>query len=137
MAIRTRVFIEEQACPPEEEWDEYDSLDARFSTCRHFVGRVAGEAVASARWHPHEIDGQPVAKLERFATLPEARGRGYGRAMIAHVISDARANGFLQQVLHAQAHLEKLYADFGYVRVGNVFYEAGIPHVKMVSTREP
>ena len=32
--IRTRVFIEEQACPPEEEWDTYDA------TSRHFLGQT-------------------------------------------------------------------------------------------------
>ena len=135
--IRTAVFIEEQACPPEEEWDEHDDAEARFSTCRHFLGEVDGEAVATARWHPYEFEGSPAAKLERFAVITKARGAGYGRAMILYLMDDAREQGFSRQILHAQAHLEKLYAKLGFVQVGDVFDEAGISHVKMVSTGEP
>lgn len=134
--IRTAVFIEEQACPPEEEWDEHDTLEARFSTCRHFLG-VDGEAVATARWRPYEFEGTPAAKLERIAVLKEARGAGYGRAMIIHLMDDAHESGFNRQILHAQAYLEKLYTELGFVRTGDVFDEAGMPHVKMVSTGEP
>lgn len=131
--IRTAVFIDEQACPPEDEWDDHDAPEARFSTCRHFLGNVEDESAAVARWHPCIVDGQPAAKLERFAVLPQARGSGYGKAMVAHLLADARLCGYAQQVLHAQVYLENLYAKFGFVRVGDVFEEAGIPHVKMAS----
>lgn len=132
--IRTAVFIEEQACLPEEEWDEHDTPEARFGTCRHFLGEVEERAVATARWHPYEFEGVPAAKLERFAVINEARGAGYGRAMITHLMDDARESGFNRQILHAQTYLEKLYTEFGFVRAGDVFDEAGILHVKMVST---
>ncbi len=131
--IRSVVFIDEQACPPADEWDEFDAPAARFSSCHHFIGEVAGQAVAVARWHPDSVEGRPAAKLERFAVLPEARGSGYGRALIAHLINDSKACGFSLQVLHAQVYLETLYTSFGFERVGNVFDEVGIPHVKMVS----
>ena len=134
--IRTSVFIKEQACPQEEEWDEHDAPKTRFSTCRHFLGEVDGEAVATGRWHPAEFEAIPAAKLERFAVIKEARGAGYGRAMIAHLMDDARESGFNRQILHAQAYLEKLYTELGFVRVGDVFDEAAIAHVKMVSTNE-
>lgn len=130
--IRTRVFIEEQACPPEEEWDAYDAPEARGTTCHHLLGVVDGEPVAVARWRPVTHDGERMAKLERFAVLPAWRGRGLGRAMVAATIADARAAGFVAFVLHAQAHLEGLYASFGFVPVGGRFEEAGIPHVLMV-----
>lgn len=124
--IRTRVFIEEQACPPEEEWDAYES------TSRHLIGYVDGAAVAVARWRTTTVGEEIAAKLERFAVLKEHRGRGYGREMVHFAIQDARRAGFSSFVLHAQAHLEEFYASFGFDRVGDVFEEAGIPHVKMV-----
>lgn len=132
--IRTRVFIEEQACPPEEEWDAYDAAGARGTTAHHLLGEAGGVPVATARWHPVVLDGGSAAKLERFAVLPEARGHGFGRALIARALADARAAGFTQFVLHAQAHLQPLYASCGFERVGEGFEEAGIPHVKMVLT---
>lgn len=135
--IRSAVFIDEQGCMPADEWDSHDAPAARFSTCRHYLGEVDGKAVAVARWHPTERDGFPAAKLERFAVTKAARGAGYGKAMILRLIDDARGAGYDRLLVHAQAYLERLYTDFGFVRVGDAFNEAGIPHVKMVSTREP
>jgi predicted GNAT family N-acyltransferase len=124
--IRERVFIVEQHCPPEEEWDAHDDVS------RHFLGFLGGRAVATARWRTVPLDNRIVAKLERFAVLDEVRGEGYGRALVAAVIEDARKAGFDTQMIHAQAHLEPFYAGFGFVRVGHPFDEAGIPHVKMI-----
>jgi predicted GNAT family N-acyltransferase len=132
--IRERVFVAEQACPPEEEWDAHDAPEARGVTAHHLLGEAAGAAVAVARWRPVRYEGAAAAKLERFAVLPGQRGHGYGRAMIARALSDARAAGFVRFVLHAQTHLQPLYESFGFRRVGAPFEEAGIPHVKMVLT---
>lgn len=136
--IRLRVFVEEQACPEAEEWDAHDpdfGLDgAHRVPAHHLLGEASGAAVATARWHPVLHEGAPAAKLERFAVLPAWRGHGYGRLMIACALADARAAGFARFVLHAQAHLEGLYASFGFRRVGAVFEEAGIAHVKMTLT---
>ena len=43
----------------------------------------------------------------------------------------ARAEGAPRIVLHAQTYAEPLYAAAGYVRVGGVFLEEGIEHVRM------
>lgn len=128
-AIRTRVFVEEQACPPELEWDEHET------TSRHMVGYVDDEPVAAARWRSVWYDGRSVAKLERFAVLPEYRGRGLGRSLVEQVMEDARLAGFDGYVLHAQKHLEQFYRSLGFETVGDEFEEAGIAHVKM--TRLP
>ena len=124
-AIRQRVFVEEQECPPAEEWDAHDAQS------RHLVGSVAGHPVAVARWRAVLHEGAPTAKLERFAVLPAHRGKGYGRALVGFAIEDARRAGFCTFLLHAQAHLEDFYARFGFAAFGKPFVEAGIPHVAM------
>lgn len=123
--IRHVVFIEGQDCPPEEEWDAWDAES------RHLVGYVEGEPVAVSRWRVVEKAGQAWAKLERFAVMEAARGRGLGKAMIQATLDDARAAGHRRFVLHAQAHLERLYAGFGFEAYGERFDEVGIPHVRM------
>lgn len=128
--IRTRVFIEEQDCPPEEEWDGYDE------TSRHVLGRVDGEAVATARWRAVPHDEEIVAKLERFAVLPEHRGRGYGTALVQYVLEDARRAGFDTFFVHAQSHLQDWYEDLGFTSTGHTFHEAGLPHVEMVKRED-
>ena len=113
--IRTRVFIEEQQCTPEDEWDEHDAVP-----------------MATARWRTVPFEERLVAKLERFAVLPAYRGQGYGRALVRYVMHDASQAGFETFVIHAQSYLEAFYTDLGFVSIGSHFEEAGIPHVKMV-----
>lgn len=130
-SIRRRVFIEEQDCPPGEEFDAHDAES------RHLVGYAGDQAVAAARWRAVRLeDGTPAAKLERFAVLPPARGQGYGRALVERTLTEAERAGLRTQVIHAQTHLEAFYADFGFERQGAQFMEAGIPHIKMVRRPE-
>lgn len=125
-AIRERVFIDEQDCPPEEEWDGEDAAS------RHVLGRVEGTPVATARWRAVPHDDEIVAKLERFAVLPDYRGKGRGTDLVRAVLEDARRAGFDTFLVHAQAHLEDWYADLGFRSTGRTFEEVGIPHVEMV-----
>src|SRR4051812_21469432 len=74
-AVRIAVFVEEQRCPLEEEFDAYDA------TATHFLVRTheAGEIVATARL----VDkGRGMGKIGRVAVLLEYRGRGLGAALI-------------------------------------------------------
>ena len=125
-AIRTQVFIEEQACPPEEEWDGHDA------TSRHVLGRVDGTAVATARWRTVPHEEEIVAKLERFAVLSDYRGEGYGTQLVHTVLRDARRAGFDTFLVHAQAHLRDWDETLGFESTGRTFEEVGIPHVEMI-----
>lgn len=125
-AIREQVFIDEQDCPPEEEWDGHDD------TSRHVLGWVDGEPVATARWRTVPHEEEIVAKLERFAVLPAHRDEGHGTALVQSVLADARGAGFETFLVHAQAHLEDWYASLGFRATGRTFDEVGIPHVEMV-----
>lgn len=129
--IRTRVFVDEQACPPDLEWDNHEEES------RHLVGYVDGEAVSVARWRTVRVHERAAAKLERIAVLPDYRGRGLGRSMVAFLIDDARRAGFDAFVLHAQKHLEAFYRAFDFEREGGTFEEAGIEHVKMLRIDRP
>ena len=133
--IRQRVFVEEQACPPEEEWDEHD-WDGSRADAHHVVAYEDGRPVGTARWRVARWGGRPAAKLERFAVLPEYRGSERGRRLVLHLMEEARAAGHRTLFLHAQAHLERLYAGLGFETVGGRFIEAGIPHVRMVRQQE-
>jgi predicted GNAT family N-acyltransferase len=124
--IRTQVFVEEQDCDPEEEWDGHDE------TSRHVLGIVDGTPVATARWRAVPHGEEVTAKLERFAVRPAHRGKGYGTQLVEAVLDDAKHAGFDTFVLHSQAHLEDWYEQFGFRSTGQCFEEAGIPHVEMI-----
>ena len=144
-AVRQAVFVEEQACPPEEEWDAYDAPARRGRETHHLLALrpappAAGGAVpvGCARWRvlsggvaPGEPAPGGVVKLERFAVVRAARRRGVARALVARALADARAAGHRRFVLHAQTAAAPLYAAFGFRPEGGVFDEAGIEHVKM------
>lgn len=125
-AIREKVFIDEQDCPPDEEWDGWDDRS------RHLLGIHDDEPIAVARWRAVPHQEEVVAKLERFAVLSQHRGQGYGRQLVEYALYDARQAGFDTFLLHAQTHLEAFYASLGFETIGEPFEEAGIPHVKMV-----
>jgi predicted GNAT family N-acyltransferase len=125
--IRARVFVEEQSCPPEEEFDEWDALS------RHLLLRIGGEPAATARWRVVEKLGRQWAKLERFAVLQEHRGLGVGRALVDFAMSEARAAGHFRFLIHAQAHLQAFYESFGFETRGQPFEEAGISHLLMTA----
>lgn len=122
IALRRRVFIEEQGVP------EADELDGRDAECAHFLARdAAGAAVGCARLRPTGAQH----KVERVAVLPELRGCGLGRDLMSAVEARARKLGQRELVLHAQAAVVAFYEKLGWTSVGPVFYEAGIAHQKM------
>ncbi|RVT98100.1 GNAT family N-acetyltransferase [Mucilaginibacter limnophilus] len=119
-AIRREVFVVEQNCPPELEWEYEDE-----ST--HFLAIVNGEPAGVSRWRKTDKG----YKLERFAVLKQYRGLGVGKALIKAVLNDLPADaGYIY--LHAQVQAMGVYAKLGFVPTGPQFEEAGIQHFKMV-----
>lgn len=114
--VRTRVFVEEQAVPEEEEWDGLDP------ECVHAVAETAGDGViATGRLHPS-------GKIGRMAVMPPWRGRGVGAALLRRLLEEAARQGVSQVHLNAQVPVLGFYARFGFAAEGEEFDEAGIPH---------
>lgn len=124
-AIRRRVFVEEQDCPPELEWEFEDESN-------HFLARVDGIPVAACRWRKTDKG----YKLERFAVLKEYRGKGLGQALVKAVLADLPSEAEYIY-LHAQILAIGLYEKFQFEKVGDQFEEAGILHYKMVLKKWP
>jgi predicted GNAT family N-acyltransferase len=118
--VRRAVFIDEQGVPEALEWDADDA------GALHILAiDGAGQAIGCARLLP---DGH----IGRMAVLPAWRGRGVGRALLATVINAAQARGHSTLLLSAQTHAADFYARAGFVAIGAVYEEAGIPHVAML-----
>jgi len=116
--IRETVFVVEQGVPLEMEHDEWDAVS------QHLLASVAGRPVGTARLLP---DGH----VGRLAVLAGARGLGIGEALMQKVHELARERGRRELVLHAQTQAEGFYRALGYEPEGEVFMEAGIPHLTM------
>ena len=122
-AIRREVFCVEQGVSEEL---EIDGLDAE---CRHYLLRVGGQSVGTARTRSVEPG---TVKVERVAILARYRGRGLGSALMRRLLRELDEKGCGRTVLHAQAHSETFYRALGFATEGAPFEEAGIPHVRMV-----
>ena len=122
LAIRKKVFIEEQGVPEDLEFDRLD-----YQTT-HYVGYVDGEPVTTARIHEspaHEYH------LQRVATLKEHRGKGYGRELIIFIERSLRHIPDAKVWLSAQDTALPFYEKMGYSVLGEGYIEADMPHHSM------
>ncbi|WP_316747265.1 GNAT family N-acetyltransferase [Pedobacter gandavensis] len=118
--IRRIVFVEEQNCPPELEWEHEEE-----ST--HFLAMMDNQPCGACRWRKTDQG----YKLERFAVLKAFRGKRIGQALVAAALSDLPGDAHYIY-LNAQLAAMPLYAKFGFVAEGPQFEEAGFQHFKMV-----
>ncbi|WP_158774616.1 GNAT family N-acetyltransferase [Cobetia sp. L2A1] len=116
--IRRIVFMVEQHVPEDEEWD------GRDDACEHFLVRLEGRPVGTARLLP---DGH----VGRVAVLSEARGLGLGQHLMEACILAARQAGHAEVLLDAQTHALVFYQRLGFTAFGDEFIDAGIPHRSM------
>lgn len=119
-AIRREVFVGEQNCPPELEWEHEEESN-------HFLATVEGVPAGACRWRKTDKG----YKLERFAVLKKFRGNGLGQELVKTVLADLPTDaGYVY--LHAQVDAVTLYERFKFVKTGPQFEEAGIQHFKMI-----
>jgi YbgC/YbaW family acyl-CoA thioester hydrolase len=123
-AIRTAVFVDEQKIPADLEWDAADAGAVHAVACNRF-----GLALGTGRLLQH-VPG--VAKIGRMAVSQALRGSGVGRAVLDALMAQARVRGDREVLLHAQASAASFYARAGFSPRGQMFEEAGIPHIEMV-----
>jgi predicted GNAT family N-acyltransferase len=118
-AIRHEVFVVEQKIPAELEWDVIDV------SCLHAVAYDENNlAVGTGRLMP---DGH----IGRMAVMESARGTGVGAAILRVLMENAKLRGQSGVQLNAQLTTESFYQREGFAREGDLFEEAGIPHVHM------
>jgi len=112
--IREKVFVIEQKVDPSKERDEFEADSS------HFLAKLNGKSVGAARWR-FTKEG---IKLERFAVLPEERGKGVGQALVEAVLQDIATYPEATEkikYLHSQIGAMPLYSKFGFKEVGEMF----------------
>jgi predicted GNAT family N-acyltransferase len=124
-AIRMRVFVKEQGVPEEIEMDRDDKH------AFHFLALKGNKAVGTAR----VVMRHRSAKIGRMAVLRTFRGRGVGRKLLRRAVVTAKKHGAKNIYLHAQVPVIGFYEAMAFRCDGSVFWEAGIPHRKMVLTK--
>ncbi len=120
-ALRSEVFVDEQAVSPELEFDGLD--DGAI----HLVALCKDEVAGTLRM----LDGGGCVKIGRLAVRKSLRGGGIGKRLMQAAMAHAAAGGHRKVLLHAQLEVKEFYTGLGFQSEGGVFHEAGIPHVVM------
>lgn len=120
--IRYLVFQMEQGVPASLEFDGKDE------GADHLLAYLDAQPVGTARIR--KLDSQ-TAKVERVAVLKAARGSGIGRRIMLEALAFLQKANVAEAQIHAQEAVRDFYQRLGFEPEGEIFAEAGIPHVKM------
>ena len=118
LAIRRQVFILEQNISKQIETDDY------LVNATHILAISKEKAVGTARYRRTDSG----IKLERFVVLKQFRNLGIGKALVLFILEKLKF--FIYLI--AQESVIGFYDNLGFDPIGEFFYEAEIPHQKMV-----
>ena len=122
IALRHRVFVEEQGVPARDE------VDGRDGDGLHLVAvDEQGRVLATCRL----VFVGATVQLSRLAVDVSHRREGIASRLLRAADEEMRRRGARRVVLHAQTYARDLYLSHGYHPRGPVFVEAGIEHVAM------
>lgn len=102
-------------------WRQRDDFERQLASAWRVVGafdRSNGAMVGFARGIS---DGVALAYLADVYVLPESRGRGLGKALVATMIERGPGSGFRWMLHTADAH--RLYEAFGFGPAGAMYME--------------
>ncbi|MBV8837276.1 MAG: GNAT family N-acetyltransferase [Alphaproteobacteria bacterium] len=105
MSIRSAVYVAEQKCPHDEEFDGND-----FSAS-HLLGYVGDEPAGGVR--VRYFAG--FAKIERLAVRQEFRRAGLGSELVRAAIELCRVKGYRLIYAHSQKRLLDFWAQFSFM----------------------
>ena len=119
-SIRRDVFVKEQNILEKIEFDD-ESIDATY-----FIAQYKNIYVGTARCRLTDFG----IKLERFAVLKSYRNLGVGKQLALYILNSIKNEKLIY--LHAQETVISFYSKLGFKRIGSQFFEAEIPHQKMI-----
>jgi GNAT superfamily N-acetyltransferase len=109
-----------------------------------FVGTVLAEPVAMGGWRMrddvHPWGTRQAAEVKRMYVVPQARGHGHARRILAHLEQTARAAGADVMVLEtgtAQPEAIALYTSSGYERIDPFGHYAWSPTNRCFAKKLP
>ncbi len=104
LALRRRIFVDEQAIPESLDSDGLDDDAVHVIVRRDQDMAATGRLVCAGN---HGV-------LARIAVDAAFRGQGLGRAVVLHLEDAARGRGLRSLSLHPHAYLERFYRRLGY-----------------------
>lgn len=124
LRLRSDVFVVEQNCV-------FTDIDGKDEAALHLLAWVGDAFGGYLRvFAPTTADG--AARIGRVVVARAYRSTGLGRRLMAAALDEiAQRLGDIPVELSAQAHLERFYGSFGFVRVSPDYLEDDILHCDM------
>ncbi len=94
---------------------------------QHFGGLKEDHLICVASLFPSETE----IRLRKFATLRDHQGKGAGSAMMSHLLSHARQQGFARFWFDARESAIPFYSRFGFETESARFFKRDIPYRRM------
>jgi len=120
--VRLQVFVAEQGVPAELELDAWDQA------AQHFIALNSNKVIATLRI----IIKDNHAKLGRLAVLKSFRKQGIATQLMQNATQFCQQQAIDSIRLGSQVSVQDFYAKLGYQAIGDIFDDAGIPHISMV-----
>ncbi|KQR86179.1 drug:proton antiporter [Burkholderia sp. Leaf177] len=131
LAARSEVFVIEQQCL-------YADVDGQDTDAWHLLvlSQTANAELAGyLRVLPPDENGVAETadvRIGRVLTRAPFRGIGLGQAMLERTVARITAQWPDNAIrLHAQAHLQRFYAGFGFEPISDIHLDDDIPHIWM------
>lgn len=123
-AIRNEVFVKEMHIPYEEEFiesEEEKSFSYLISLNDIYIGTI--------RYMVHDESIQ----IGRFTIKKEYRHQGHGINAVK-ALGNYLVNSYSDKIiyLNSMEYIASLYEKAGFERIGDIFLEVEIPHIKMI-----
>jgi ElaA protein len=123
LRLRADIFVVEQNCV-------FAEIDGKDEAALHLLAMAGDRLGGYLRVFPPGAGD--AARIGRVVVARELRSTGLGRRLMAEALDEiARRMGPVPVELSAQAHLERFYAGFGFVRVSDDYLEDDILHCDM------
>lgn len=123
---RFEVFIMEQKITSEHELDDKDKESY------HLFMKENDKVIAYLRIVPAGLAYDEIS-LGRVLVLKEYRGKNLGYDIVKKALEYIRENLSEDRIkISAQEYAKDFYVKLGFKIYGEVYMEAGIPHIKMI-----
>ena len=129
LQLRNKVFVVEQNCI-------YQDADGKDLDAYHIFMKENDQIIAYTRVFKPE-DYFEKASIGRVVVDPKYRGKLLGKEIMQKsmdfVFNELNTDEIL---ISAQVYLQKFYEDLGFKKISDEYLEDGIPHIKMLATKQ-
>jgi predicted GNAT family N-acyltransferase len=124
--VRDEVFVEEQNCPRDKEYDGFDPQ------ALHLIIYVEEEPAVTGRiWYEDDC-----FRIGRLGVRKQYRGQKLGDLALRLLLFKTFSMGANKVEIHTQSYLAKFYEKFGFKAQGEQFIESDIPHIAMSVSKD-